>query len=301
MEGGAGETLQTERASATPNAPVLRIVPTKRRREAAADLSVAAMQRWFFDAITHPGTIEQGVRAAGIPYRRVVTDGPALDAVDRMRIYHYAYRARLVECLADDFATVRYALGPERFERLAGAVIVASPPRGPNLNGYGRVLVDYLRGSAGRVANRGFCADLAALEWALVEAVHAAPETNLDLAALQAIPADRWGQVRFTPAPSLRVLGFAYPVNRFLQAYREDRAPGVTRRSPSVTAVWRRGFVVWRMDQDLATLPLLNALIAGEPLGEALAPLDGVVDPATVMRWFTAWVSHGFFAEIREG
>ena len=47
---------------------------------------------------------------------------------------------------------------------------------------------------------------------------------------------------------------------------------------------------------------LLRALLAGQPLGEALQTLDPTTEDANrVMVWFRQWVSGGFFAgfEIR--
>jgi hypothetical protein len=39
-------------------------------------------------------------------------------------------------------------------------------------------------------------------------------------------------------------------------------------------------------------------LLAGVPLGEALAPLEGKAGAERVMEWFTAWVRGGFFAGL---
>ncbi len=312
VEGGSSEEFETERASATPKGGEgcdgcdhRATKPRRKSRLPALNPPLETTQHWFIEAITHPGTIESGMRKAQkiVGRGRVVTDGPILDAVDRMRIYHYAYRARLVECLADDYPTIQYAMGADRFERLASDVIDALPSRKANLNGYGRVVIDYLqRGpgeDGGRVPNRRFYADLARLEWALVEAVHAAPVPALDLPALQAIPIEQWGDVRFTPSASLRILRFDYPVNRFLQHFREDKVPSIPRAKTTATAVYRQGFAVWRMDLDLNMVDLLDALLRGETLGAALAPLEDRLDASHVMAWFMAWVRSGFFATVR--
>jgi hypothetical protein len=92
-------------------------------------------------------------------------------------------------------------------------------------------------------------------------------------------------------------------VNRYLQAFREDRHPSIPARGWSPTAVYRMGFRIWRMDLTRTTAALLKRLFAGVPLGEALAELgEGDERLARqVMRWFSEWVSGGFFAALETG
>ncbi len=300
LEGGTDEVLAVERASASVVAPV----SGRRRRaraEAPAELPLAAVQDWFMTAITAPGSLERGLREArvrhGVSTGSVVTAGPTLDAADRMRIYHYGYRARLHECLADDFPGVRLAMGDARFVRLCDAVITGSPSRSPNLNRYGHALVAHLMAGPGRT----FLADLARLEWALVEAVHAPPPVLLDRPRLQGLSAEQWVGARFVPSAALTVLSFDHPVNVWLQRTRDGERPPVPRRRPTATAVYRQGFVVWRMDLTPVTRGLLDRLCAGVPLGEALAPIEGQAGASQVMNWFTAWVSGGFFSAVEVG
>jgi hypothetical protein len=245
-----------------------------------------------------------GVRSpAGL--ERIVTAGPELSAAERLGIYHYAYHARLVDCLADDYPALVTALGQRGFARLARKVIAAHPSDGPNLNFYGRHLVTYLRRHADACRQRGFILDLARLEWAMVEVLHAQAAPVFSVAALQAIPAERWARMRLRPSATVRVLRFRHPANAYLQAEREDRHPRIPRPAASATAIYRRGFRVWRMDLTPPMAGLLDALFAGRPLERALAtvarqrrgePQDQVL--ADVMRWFSGWVDGGFFASL---
>lgn len=303
--GGAPEVLDAERASATPVPPAAPPSRSRPRKSAPKLADLRTTQAWFLDAASWSGTLRGGVRAAarrhGLTLDDVCTPGPQLSALDRLDVYHYAYRARLVEALADDYGALRHALGVERFEAFAARVIALHPSRTRDLNQYGRVVVETLRSGAVRVPNRAFLLALAELEWALVEAVHAPPPPRIDAAALRAIPPERWANLRFTASPSLRVLASDWPANRYLQAFREEKSPAIPRRAPSATAVYREGFTVWRMDLSPAPHGLLSRLIAGVALGEALAPLEGAAEAPRVMRWFEAWVAGGVFAAVREG
>jgi hypothetical protein len=228
-----------------------------------------------------------------------------LVSTEGLAVYHHAYTARLIEALADDYPTVQFALGNHNFERLARRVVQAQPSTHPNLNRYGIALLNTLESGKIRIANRSFLIDLARLEWALVEAVHAPPPAALSPSALQAIPPEHWENVRFTPSPSLRLLHSRWPVNDYLQAFREGKAPTFPRRTTGVapaerntTAVYRQGFRVWRMSLSSLAAGLLERLSAGIPLGAALEPVQGQAGAERVMQWFQSWVGGGVFSSI---
>ncbi len=314
--GGLAETPIVERASASPGQAPAGRARHARRAVAQAPLAVPlrAAQDWFANVVTHPRSVAAGVAAAnptlGLDARaltRLVTDGPQLDAAGRLAIYHYAYHARLVDCLIDDYPALQYALGHAPFEALAREVIQHRPSRGPNLNFYGRNLITWCGERPARWPLRAFATDLARLEWAMVEVLHAAAAPVLRPEALKAIPMERWGAVRLRPSATVQVLRFAYPVNRFLQDWREERAPAVPAAAPSATAVYRRGFALWRMDLTMPMAAILESLFAGRPLGEALATLEATTAPeqlaevaGKVMVWFREWVEGGFFAAFDE-
>jgi hypothetical protein len=264
-------------------------------------LSLRETQAWFLAAVSAPGALDRGLRevhlATGAPLGAVLTPGPSLGARDRLAVYHHAYRARLIDALADDFPAVRYAMGARAFGRFADRVITAHPSRTPNLNRYGAVMLQALSVPS-RLPRRAFLFDLAQLEWALVEAVHAPPPPKLDPAALGAIPPERWAALRFVPNPALRILPSRWPVNAFFSAWRRGEEPPLPAPARSATVVYREGFTLWRMDLSPLTHGLLQRLLDGVPLGEALAPVEGRAGADRVMDWFTAWVRGGFFAGL---
>jgi hypothetical protein len=287
-----------------------------------------ALQEWFAAVTTHPESLEAGLTAGAKAHpslggigvdeaARVVIGDARLDALSRLGVYHDAYRARLVECLADDYPAVQYLLGEDTFTEVCHAYIAANPSRGPSLNPYGEKMTAFLAQGAGGEAIAGelapFATDLAQLEWALVEVIHAAKAPVLDPAALQAIPAEAWSHARLPPAETLRLVRGRYPVNRFFQQFKQDEGPGIpdlTAPAPTAVAVYRVGFVLWRMDLTAAMAELLAGLMHGATLGEALGAIDEstVTDAAElaeaerqVMAWFQSWVANGFFAGVEVG
>jgi hypothetical protein len=304
LEGGPTEEFAVERASATPK---LRLV--RRRRPAAmrsravsratSELPLAELQRRFHRIVTHSGTLPEALRARRVDAESLFTAAPNLGVGDRLGVYHYAYHARLIDCLIDDYPAVQHALGERAFERLCREVIARRPSRGPNLNFYGGALLDQVRMRTTRIPQRRFVAELAELEWALTEAFHAPAPPALELDELRKLPLERWARLSFRQSPTVRVMTFSYPVNEYFQAVRDERDPKLPRPLWSATAVYRQGYRLRRMDLTRTTARLLERLFAGVPLGKALeevARRHRDADIARrVMAWFTEWVAGGFF------
>jgi len=265
------------------------------------------LQRWFASVTTHPEGVIEGHHgpARSQKLERLVTRGPQLSALERVQIYHESYFARLTECLVDDYPALCDALGDDTFSSLARAYIDQYPSRSRSLNAFGRQLSTFCRTRSEPWAH--FAADLAGLEWALVEVVHEPASESLAPEALAQIPAARWHTARLLASPCLRVLGFDYPVNDFFQAFREARPRSMPERTPTAVAVYRQGLSLWRMSLDLRAATLLNDLLSGTPLATAIATLEARslaagtgADLAQLLpQWLGSWVQSGFFRGVQ--
>jgi hypothetical protein len=331
LEGGPSEAFVRERASATPSKHVTlpgqsgtakpSHGPKRAAGGAALEVPLRALQHWFAAAVMHPGGVTTGVdesaataigttqpsvaagtlRVAMGDLERVLLPSSQLAAIERLAIYGDAYRARLVECLADDYPALKYAVGDDAFEALCLRFIEAHPSTSPNLNAFGRHMAEFCR--TAELPPLRFEGELAALEWAMVEVLHAPSTEKLDLATLATVPPDRWGAARFAPSGAVRVVEFSYPVNAYFQAFRTARTPSVPAAAWSATAIFRDGATIWRMDLSRAMHALLTMLFTGTPLGPALETLAAAghvteEEGSQVMVWFRDWVGHGFFAHI---
>lgn len=323
LEGGPSAELFRERASATPGKKVSpSSVPRNDERAgpravagSPLDVPLRDLQRWFAAIVMDPrgvssavaegaATVEPATETMHVPMseiERVLLPSRTLAAIERLAIYGDAYRARLVECLADDYPALKYALGDDAFEALCLRYIARHPSTSPNLNAFGRHMAAFCRDEERPALP--FEGDLAALEWAMVDVLHAAAAEKLDLATLAGVPAEQWAGARFAPGGAVRVVEFGYPVNAYFQAFRMDEAPRVPEKGWSATAVFRDGATIWRMDMSRAMHALLMMLFGGTALGPALETLADAgqlteEEGAQVMVWFRDWVGHGFFARI---
>ncbi len=252
--------------------------------------SLADEQQWFAGAVMRDAALDE--------VEERLTAGPRLGARERLDVYRHGYEARLVECLADDYPVLKRALGADAFDALCRRYIAAFPSEAPNLNAYGRRLATLCE---------GFAADLARLEWAIVEVIHAPSRPPMTMESLAAVPEDGWSSAHLVPSKALRLLTLAYPANDYYKAVRDWEAageggapPALPAAAASATVVYRSGTTVWRMGLTPPMHRVLEALVAGQPLEPALALAEGV-PPEQLSAWFREWVSSGLFVAVELG
>ena len=271
--------------------------------------TLKATQLWMVGAITG-----RDADAPAHDVERFVKPGPRMSASDCFDVYRHGYHARLVECLLDDYPVLNELLGEDLFTALCRAYVDRHPSTGPNLNPFGRFMSAFCKEArlpAEQATDfeplRVFASDLAALEWALVEVLHAECPPPLDASALASLPPEQWANARFAASDALRLVRFAYPVNEvFIASRMNDVLATLPEPRPTALAVYRKEHLLWRMDLTPGMLAVLEPLTKGQTLGEALGAIEETItDPGALedlgknlMIWFREWVAAGFFTSI---
>lgn len=237
-------------------------------------------QRWFAGAVMTGAALEEAEHR--------LTAGPKLGPRERLDVYRRGYESRLVECLADDYPVLKVALGEEAFDALGRAYVARFPSEAPNLNAYGRHMPEVCS---------GFGADLARLEWAIVEVIHEPSATPMTMESLAAVPEEAWAGAHLVASRALRLLTLQHPANDYFQAVRDGQTPAIPGPEASATVVYRSGPTVWRMGLTPPMHRVLAALVGGEPLEAALSLAEGE-PPEQVTAWFREWISSGLFVGV---
>ncbi|HSV48430.1 MAG TPA: DNA-binding domain-containing protein [Ramlibacter sp.] len=134
------------------------------------------------------------------------------DPARRFDVYRNNVVSSLVDALAQSFPVVQDLVGEEFFRAMAGVFVRQSPPRSCLLARYGSGFPDFV---AGFEPAKGlpYLPDVARLEMARLESLHAADATVLGGAAdFSLAAADRIGELRLAPHPSVRLVPSGYAV-----------------------------------------------------------------------------------------
>jgi hypothetical protein len=282
------------------------------------------LEHWLQTVIMHQGGVRAGVSSpearqligvAPWEVEKVVTRSRALTGLERLEIYHNAYYARLLECLREEFPAFARAVGEEAFNNFCVDYLQKYPSRSYTLNLLAANFPRYLAESRpeldeGDTTGGGwadFLIDLATLELTYGE-VFDGPGVEghrlLDVERLQGISPERWPQARLVSVPCLRLLALRYPVHRYARAVRQEKKPKFPRRRSTWLAVTRRNYVVRRYELTRLQHRLLEPLVAGKSVGEAVRLTAEAAGggrerlAADLQLWFRNWTAEGFFQDV---
>lgn len=242
--------------------------------------TLAEIQRAFKNAVV-------GERRAWTPAELRLRDQPPVPFVDRVRIYQYAYAARIADSLAEDFTGVVAWLGLKAFQARVRPFLRAYPSREGMIAPISADFPAYLREHPS-LGDPGFLPELARFEWECVQASAIDDGNSADTRSLGELGSADPAAIRLSVAPSFRLFTSDWPVDRYLEK--------VTKPTPkkvylAITqceqgAHWLR--LRRRQFQILATIA------SGASLLEVLNAMGQArVSPAQTQAWFQAWSARG--------
>jgi hypothetical protein len=236
-----------------------------------------------------------------------------MTSLERLEIYSRSYWFRLLDALYDDFPGLAAVLGSRAFYRCVRAYLAACPSQSFTMRDLGSRLPTWLEAHpqfAG--AAPALAVDMARLEWAHVVAYDGPEARPLGPEGLL----EPGPELKLTLQPHLTLLSLRYPVDDFrIEATRsrgaasnavgdyQRRSPGPrfrrTRSQPVYVAVYRRDCSVYYRRLDREEFLVLEALRAGQPIGEALEVCSEDLGPK-VEQWFAAWSELGWLCALEE-
>lgn len=226
-----------------------------------------------------------------------VLGGPTLDAAQGLRIYHHAYRARLLEALRGDYPAVLHWLGDEEFANLAGAYLRAQPSRHFSLRWLGAELAGFIEGWL--VARQAApLAELARLEWAFTLAFDAAPGAPMSLADMAQLAVEDWVQLRLDFVPSVQCQPLNHNCLAQWQAVKAGTDFPASTELPhrELCLIWRQGLLShYRSLAADEAHALLGMAEQGWSFAELCAELSGLGEgaPLQAATWLKQWISEG--------
>lgn len=225
-----------------------------------------------------------------------------ISAEERLSIYRHAYFARIHDVLRDDYGALHALFGDAAFHDLVKLYLMAHPPRSHSLRDVGAKLSVFLAGPVAEpfTARWPYSADLAALEWALVDVFDAADRRVLVREALSALPSSGWAALELELVPAHRILALAWPVQRLRQAWSSERPLPSLDPSPTTVLVHRHReqvFVRSLGELEDRTLALVReGCDFATVCGRAADELGDAGSPSEVLALLERWLAEGLLA-----
>ncbi|WP_291845114.1 DNA-binding domain-containing protein [Maricaulis sp.] len=237
--------------------------------------------------------LSRGDRAGVVPYLVRRRDAA------RLAIYQNNVASASIEALRAAFPVVNMLTGDRFFSPMAKAYWQSRPPRARSLTFYGDGFAD-LVARYEPAQSLPYLADIARLDWAALEAHHAAEAPACCPNTVAAMAPERVPGLAPGLQASVRLLRLDWPVLGVWQNHRAHAPHAPTRIAPGRTDV-----IVYRPQNEVLARRLsrseagfLRRLGEGQSLGEAsiqTAASDPGFDPASA---FTAALTAGYLAQI---
>ncbi|MFQ5458664.1 MAG: putative DNA-binding domain-containing protein, partial [Myxococcota bacterium] len=238
---------------------------------------LAESQALIWRLVTAPEGVAQGLALANDPEGRALSAflrrDDRLDAAARLSIYANAYFYRIRDALREDFAALYAAIGERAFHNLVTSYLIAHAPTHPSLRYAGKNLPAFLATNPDSAMFRArwpFAADLAALEWALLEAFDAPDAQPITRGDLAAVPTEDWASLRFSLTPTLQILSLGWPVHKARELHDRGDDPAAGALAPEVARlrVWRNSERVFYRPMSPAEHSALETARAGGAFGD---------------------------------
>jgi hypothetical protein len=270
------------------------------RPERSARPPLASLQAALLSRITGLALTSAPIDAASF----VRGDGRG-SAEQRLAIYSFMYRSRLVEALESQFPRLARLVG-DAFDELTAAYVADRPSRHPSLRELGRALPDWL---AAQRPDEPALAALAALEWARTDVHDLADEPVMTVHAPRAFPPERFGELPLRLISAHRFV----EVEGGTEALWDDLGPtsagpppglaGPSEAVPGATLlVWRQEVAVYHRAVDPEERAALAVVAAGCQFGvvcDRLSAAHGeTAAAARAFAWLSTWLADGLLADF---
>jgi len=218
-----------------------------------------------------------------------IIDPDGIASAARLQIYRNHAFLTLSEALKAIYPVVCRLVDERFFAYAAHEFIRGSLPTRPCLVEYGDGFADFLAHFP-PCRHLAYLPDVAKLEWAMNEALHAHGETPIDGDALARVPSAEGPRLVFRVHPSLRLIESPWPIERIWRANQPGAAADETIELDAGSArlqVHRGGDRVLLSALDPGAFAFVKALAAGAPLlaaAEAALALDPLFDLALRLR-----------------
>lgn len=202
-----------------------------------------------------------------------IVDGGQISRDRRLHIYHYAYRARLVEVMQDVFERTWAYLGDAGFESVARAFIEAMPSTERTLNRFGEKFPAWL---SARFPDDTDISEVALIDWMLRCAFDGADAIPITMRDISSLTSEAWATVGFEFHPTTALAPITYNAAGIWEALEQGLPPPGAKKRDVATfvLVWRKELKPHFVSIGSAEAEAIALLRNGESFASACHILD---------------------------
>jgi hypothetical protein len=233
--------------------------------------------------LTDPLGVSHALETNSFPLEWIIGD-LRTPARERLNVYGEGYFFRLLECLSQDFKTIKELLGERRFHGLIADYLESHPSTSPSVVDLGRELSGLLK-THPLLNELPYLADLALLEWTCLESFLSDRLPPISSEALGAISPELLERAILRIQPCVRLLQLDWPV----QSLRESSGTTIERQSTSYL-IDRNGSQILVQAISPKEWELGVDLIHSHPLSSVV---NKASDPEFLETFFFQWMKNG--------
>ena len=196
---------------------------------------------------------------------KAIVDDKKVGATKRLKIYHDAYRLRIIDALANAYPMLKVYLGDALFESATRSYLTKIPSVHPNLRWYGAQMALHLQNTLPKYP---IAAELAQFEWVLSLAFDAEDAPVLSLQDLAAIAPENWGTLGFKFHPAVQLLNQKYNTLQVWQALNLGETPPKAIQINQPCVVWRKELNSHYRLLEMAEYAAIQQIVAGASFGD---------------------------------
>ncbi|MEJ2619132.1 MAG: DNA-binding domain-containing protein [Candidatus Thiodiazotropha sp.] len=236
-----------------------------------------------------------------------VNDQGHVSAGTRLNVYAHAYRARLIEVLANDYPAVAAAIGEHRFRHLAESYIQRYPSSYFSLRNFGNRFPTHVADNRQRPQDEqtvGWLYELALFELRLGQAFDAPDHTPINEQEVAQIPAERWPSLKLEFMPSLSTMALEWNTPALWKNLTSEQpvAMKAVHGETSPWLIWRQDLLTRFRSLDQDERILLDGLQRGANFNEACMLMTALLnEEAVAMRaagLLKSWLNQDMIAGI---
>jgi len=227
----------------------------------------------------------------------------------QLSIYSYAYHARLIEVLANDFPAVLVAIGEEYFNKLASEYIKSHPSKFFSLRDFGAAFPSFIADIIQQETTwkeMPWLYELAIFEWSLGQAFDAADDNLFTIQDMSAVAPEAWPTLKFKLHSSVQRLNFEWNIVEMWQALTTETPTEVsaTQDTSSPWLVWRENLSTHFRSMEKNEQIAFDTLAQDGDFTDICESLASIINedevPLQSASLLKAWIDQGLVSSIHQ-